>query len=417
MSLLGVETVVRDRLGMDPNSLGPSALPQAVELRMKARGIKAEEEYCRLLSSDSGEADSLGVELAVPESWFFRGGRALFTRMAEFVAARAATRAPGQVVRVLSIPCSTGEEPYSLAIAFHEHFISPKEYRIDAFDVSSRHLERAEKARFPAFSFRETGSDIRPAYFRHADDRWELLPHLRQLVRFRLANLTDPAFLVDEQPYDLIVCRNVFIYLTPDGRRRAMTSLDRLLAFDGLMCLTAGEADRLPAGQFTQASAGEFGLYRRVLAVDVVPAVWVPQPETKSTRQFANEYEAPQQQAIPVLAKYAEPVAPPTPQISPIESARELANRGRLIEARAACDGLLRDMGPSAELYTLIGTVDLAEGLSENAAEAFRRALYLDPHHQEAISHMILICDQKGNEMQSAAFRRRLARLSQGGAA
>ncbi len=414
MSLLGIETIVRDRLGMDPNSLGPSALPQAIETRLRIRGIKTPEEYVGLLARDTSEAASLGAELAVPESWFFRGGRGLFSRMAEFVASRAATHA-GHPVRVLSIPCSTGEEPYSLAIAFHEHFIPPKEYRIDAVDVSTRHLERAEAAQFSSFSFREVGSDIRPAYFRQLGDRWELLPHLRQLVRFRIANLTDPAFLIEEPPYDLIVCRNVFIYLTSDGRRRAMASLDRLLAIHGMMCLTAGEADRLPPGQFALATSGEFSLYRRVCADDVAPKVWTPAQPKPIPHSMVSVPRPAQFVTMPP----SEPIVAPVvvqPRIPLLKAARALADAGRLSEARAACDEMLREAGVSADAYTLLGTIHLAEGHGEEAAEAFRRALYLDPDHQEAISHMIVMSDRKGNATQSMALRRRLARLSREGA-
>lgn len=408
MSLAALELTVRERLGLDPSSLGESALRSAIQQRMKERAVGTSEEYSRLLTFDVAEVSALAAELAVPETWFFRGGRPLFTRIAEFVAARAATRASGQSVRVLSIPCSTGEEPYSLAIAFHEHFIPPEQYTIDAVDVSSRHLERAAAARFPAFSFREGGSDIRPAHFRQLGDRWELLPHLRQRVRFRIANLTDPAFLADEQPYDLIICRNVFIYFTPDGRRRAMTSLDRLLASDGMLCLTAGEADRLPPGQFTHAAAGEFGLYRRVQTSDVA----IPRRESQAPAELWRVARPEPLTPPPTPSQWVPPPEPvvltPTPA-KPALGARELADAGRLPEARSACERDIREQ-PTADAYTLLGTIHLAEGHGDEAAEAFRRALYLNPDHAEAIEHMIVICDRKGNATQAAALRRRLTR-------
>jgi len=411
MSLHAVEANVRNRLGLDPNSLGPSALTQAVELRMKARGLQNQEEYARLLVRDTSESDSLAAELVVPESWFFRGSRALFNRMAEFLAGRVANQAAGKRVRVLSIPCSTGEEPYSLAIACHEHFIPPDSYLIDAVDVSVRHLERAEAARFSAFSFREAGPDIRPPYFRQLGERWELLPHLRQLVHFRIANLTDPAFLIGEQPYDLIVCRNLFIYLTLEGKRRAMSSLDRLLALDGMMCLTPGEADRLPPGQFALASSGEAGLYRRVGAENLDVATVVPRSDPKPTPHVWKVDPPPAPPIIP-MPHDPVPVCEP-PQGVTLAATQELANSGLLVQARESCEKLIRQSPASAEVYSLLGTILLALGQREEATEAFRRALYLNPEHQEAISHMIVINDRKGNKSQSDAFRRRLSRLTQ----
>ena len=77
---------------------------------------------------------------------------------------------------------------------------------------------------------------------------------------------------------------------------------------------------------------------------------------------------------------------------------------------------LLQESGVSANGYALLGTIHLAEGHGDDAAEAFRRALYLDPDHGEAISHMIVISERKGNATQAAAFRRRLARQPRGDA-
>jgi chemotaxis protein methyltransferase WspC len=71
---------------------------------------------------------------------------------------------------------------------------------------------------------------------------------------------------------------------------------------------------------------------------------------------------------------------------------------------------VIGESGVSAKAYTLLGTIHLAEGHSDDAAQAFRRALYLDPDNAEAISHMIVISDRKGNATQAAAFRGRLAR-------
>jgi chemotaxis protein methyltransferase WspC len=406
MSLIGVEAVVRERLGMDPASLGLSALHQAVQVRMRARGASSHAEYAGLLALDPAEAGALGVELAVPESWFFRGGHQLFDRVAEFVAARAAARPPGQGVRVLSAPCSTGEEPYSVAIACHEGFVPPDAYAIDAVDVSARHLERATAARYPNFSFRESGPDIRPAHFKSVGEQWELLPHLRRQVRFRTANLTDPGFLSDEPRYDVIFCRNVFIYLTPDGRRRAMASLERLLAPDGMLCLTPGEADRLPPGQFT--ASGDSGLYRRAAAVPAV-AVPAPPPVLRAPLPRVDPVPPPIEEPAPVVMG---PVAAVQPKPASLEAARALADAGRLAEARLACERMLKDAPASGALQALLGTIELAQGRADAAADAFRRSLYLDPDCVEALEQMIVITDRKGNAAQAAALRRRLARLS-----
>jgi chemotaxis protein methyltransferase WspC len=388
-----IETVVRERLGLDPEALGPDVLARAVEARMRARGFTDPALYTARLMTEPAERTTLAADLVVSETWFFRGGRALFERLAGFVADRAAGRSPGNTVRVLSIPCSTGEEPYSLAIALAERFLTPDEYTIHAVDVSDRALARATAARYGSFAFREGGMDVRPVYFRAVEGDWELLPHLRAAVRFLSGNLTDPVFLADERAYDLILCRNLFIYLTPDARARALANFDRLLVLDGRLCLTPAEADRLPPGRFVPDGPTEYGIYRRAglgSAVHGAPARTEPAANPRSNPALR----------LPV---------PPAPDA--LASARKLADGGRLDEARAACEALLRARPADADALALLGVVHLAAGRADDALGALRKALYLAPDHVEALEHMITLCARRGDAARASALRQRLARL------
>jgi chemotaxis protein methyltransferase WspC len=390
-----IETVVRERLGLDPAALGANAVERAVRGRMAARGLADPALYAARLLTEQAERDALACDLAVSETWFFRGSRALFDRLAAFVAERAALRTPGNAIRVLSVPCGTGEEPYSLAIALHERLLSATDVTIDAVDLSTRALAKAAAAQYGSFAFREPGADIRPAYFRPLEDRWELFRYLRDAVHFRPGNLTDPTFLADERRYDLVLCRNLFIYLTPDARLRAIANIDRLLAFDGLLCVTPGEADRLPPGRFVPEGPTEFGLYRRAgvttvaapiraerLPVEVEPRLPVPTPP---------------------------PVARPARAAAMLSAARLLADAGRLDEARAACETVLRTRPADADALALLGVIYLADGDDAAAFNTLRKALYLEPHHPEAVPHMLGLCERRGEKARAAALRRRLA--------
>jgi chemotaxis protein methyltransferase WspC len=394
-----IENVVRERIGLDPTSLGAGALERAVERRMAARGLTDPGVYAARLMTEAAERDSLACDLAVSETWFFRGGRPLFERLAAFAAERAA-RTPGVPARVLSVPCSTGEEPYSFAICLHERFLTPNEVALDAVDLSERALAKAAAARYGAFAFREAGADVRPAYFRAADDAWELLPRLREAVRLHRANLTDPTFLAAERPYDLVLCRNLFIYLTPEAKLRAMANIDRLLAMDGRLCVTPGEADRLPPGRFVPDGAPEFGVYRRA-GVGSAPHATLP-PEPAAAKLTAT----------PPPRAATSPAA-----VGPLNAARQLADAGRLADARAACELFLRAHPTDADALSLLGVIHLAAGRADDSFNAFRKALYLAPDHPEAMAHMAGLCERRGDAARAAALRRRLARAAKGGSA
>lgn len=405
MNLLPVEQVLRERLGMDPAAVGATTMARAVEARMRATGaVTPDAYYTRHLTP--AEVTALAEEIAVPETWFFRGGRRLFDELAGFLARRA-SRSPGHPVRVLSMPCSTGEEPYSLAIAAHEYGLTPEKFRIDGVDLSAAHLDRAATASYSAGAFREPGSDPRSVHFRANNGRWEILPHLQRSVHFQRGNLAEPEFPAGRPRYDLILCRNLFIYLTPDGRSRAMANLDRLLASDGWLCVSPAEADRLPRHQFVAVGQPEWCLYQRATSPTMASGPRVPPPGRPPRSAISP----------PVVQRGTSPaasaaIAPPAATL--LATARELADAGRLAEAKQACEEVLAAGSGPADGYALLGVIQLALDQPDAAAASFRKALYLEPDHPAALAHLIVLAERRNDAAQVVALRRRLARLETG---
>lgn len=402
MNLSGLEVMIPQRLGLDPEALGAAALRQAIARRAAALGVAAND-YPAIMSADPAEQQAFAAELVVPETWFFRGGRRLFDTLAGFASAHAT----GTPVRILSVPCSTGEEPYSLAIALHDRGVSHLAYEIEGVDLSAAHVDRARAGRFSTFAFRDIGLDFRAHYFRQFGDRWELHSNIRESVRFRTGNVADPDFLAKEAPFELVLCRNLFIYLTSDARRQALANLDRLLTPGGWLVLSPAEADRLPPGRFVASGPPEFGVYRRGEAREAFRPI-IREPEVRPNARTTPP-------PMPVMAQAVQPEHVPRSEpvlaTATLEMARELADAGRLGEARAACARLIDRNVADPDIYSLLGVVRLAQGAPEDAAVAFRKALYLDPNHAEAIGHMIVICIGRGDAAQAISLRRRLARL------
>ncbi len=406
MTLSPVEDLVRSRIGLDPLSLGSSTFPRTVGGRMRARGIDSPAAYASLLTADPAEWAALVDELVVPESWFFRGGVEYFRLLARWVRERAASRA----VRVLSVPSGCGEEPYSLVMALDEDGVPPGFIRVEGADLCPPSVRRAEAGCYPPFAFREVGADPRPRYFRETGPgRWELDRRIRDAVRFRVGNLVGADFLAGEPAFDLILCRNLFIYLTDEARGRAVATLHRLLAPGGRLCLTPAESDRLPPGLFTPDGPAAQAIFSRSeeSQPDGGPRSGVIRRPTPAPRSGV----IPRPEAVPVADTPPPPaLSRPNPLPITTAAARELADAGKLDDARAACEQAVRG-GPSAEWYSLLGVIDLAAGRAGDAEAAFRRALYLDPDHREALTHLVMLCDRRGDAGPASGLRRRLARL------
>jgi chemotaxis protein methyltransferase WspC len=399
MNLAPVIDLLRQRIGLDPASLGTSTLARAVAARMRTLGLTAPPTYASRLAADPQEFQLLLGDLAVPETWFFRGG-GVFAYLA--CQAAEAGRKGGKKFRTLSVPCSTGEEPYSFAIALAEAGVAAAAWEIEAVDLSSALVERARRGRFGEFSFRQTPPELRARYFRSAPGGWELDPVIRSRVRFRAGNLLDTHFLAGEAPFDLIFCRNLFIYFHPDARRRGLDTLAGLLAPDGWVC--AGHAEPLESldHRFRRTGPEEYFLYGRAVAT------------ASATLALAERIPPPR----------PEPPAPPVTPAVPVEAsapidrlsrARQEADRGQLAEALASCREQLQRSGPSADLYSLMGVIHQARQEKDQAVRCYQAALYLEREHAEALAHLMLLYREHGNHAQAELLRGRLERVSPGG--
>lgn len=421
MNFSALETLLHDRIGLDVESIGVATLPRVVAARMTAlsrfrHGTDSAEQliarYTSYVAGSPSEWTTLIGELVVPETWFFRGGLEFFEHLAKWIRIRLAESVNGRVIRVLSVPCSTGEEPYSLGIALEREGVPAARCTIDGVDLSRDHLLRAVAGRYPAFSFRESNADPRKECFDDVESgRWELRRTYRDRVQFRPGNLVDPGFLAAEQPYDLILCRNLFIYLTADGASRAMANLERLLAADGRLCLTAAEADRIPIARFVPDVPASLAIFRKYTGdVPLPPRSGITKlPAVKPlsgihTKPVSGVHPKPAPKSGVIPASLLQPT--PLPAIDPLKEGRRLADAGKLDAAQSVCETAPN----SAARYSLLGVIHLAAGRTDAATDAFRKALYLNPDDSEALTHMAVLCDLRGESDQAAGLRRRLAK-------
>ncbi len=417
MTLENIVTQLRERAGLDPDSLGSKVVPMVVVARQQSQGFADLTAYAQHLRNTPEELAALVDELIVPETWFFRGGE-LFAFLAEHIRELSGGRTAANPVRVLSVPCSTGEEPYSLAIALAELQVPPQRFRIDAVDISARHLARAHAGRYSEFSFRQTAPQLRARYFKSIDGQWELEASIRAQVSFRQENLVADDFLGREAAYDVVFCRNLLIYLHDSARRQIIATLDRLLAPQGWIAM--GHAESLSSLDRRFGHVGPDGCFlfsRRAPSQPdepaAAPAVSL-RPVTTKTSPRTTAAVPPPPKTI-VVQERPQPVARPAAVADRLALAREHADAGRLDAAWAECQSQLSAAEPTADLYAILGVVYKARRNDVESRRCFEKALYLQPDHRDALTHLMLLYEQEGAHKQAALMRSRLDRARVGG--
>ncbi|MFE1603123.1 CheR family methyltransferase [Methylobacterium sp. ID0610] len=213
--------------------------------RIAATGAASFTEYFALLRAGSGGAvESLINALTVNETYFFREEYQLRCLTASLVGQVTAGRAPGEAVRIWSMPCATGEEPYSLAIWLLEHWPEVDRYEVEIVgsDIDTRVLAAAEAGRYGERALMRLPRDLVRRYFVPEPDagdgpHWRIIGELRESVRFTPCNLMDERAMAAQGRFDIVFCRNVLIYFDDASRRTAAGNLYDSLAPGGFICL------------------------------------------------------------------------------------------------------------------------------------------------------------------------------------
>ena len=257
--------ISRDR-GFACSSYKEKCLRRRIAVRMRARGVHTYADYARVLDSDSGEYDRLLDALTINVTKLFRNW-SVYEAIAERVIP-ALWNADTGPIHVWSAGCSSGEEPYSLAILFHRYAALQRQLgdvervHVVGTDIDRASLAAAERGQFNESAFDETPAELRAQYFSDKAP-FTVAPAVRDSVRFRRLDLLEQW---PPQPggYQLIACRNVLIYFDRDTQERLLARFHEALAPTGFLVLGKVETLLGPVrSRFAAVDARE-RIFRRV---------------------------------------------------------------------------------------------------------------------------------------------------------
>jgi chemotaxis protein methyltransferase WspC len=382
-------------------NLTPAAADRAMRERMTVLGQRDSQAYLDTISPSELQAV---VELVVvPESWMFRDAQA-FVSATAFVQQCLAAR-PQRQVRILSLPCASGEEPYSIAMSLADAGVEPTAVTIDAIDLSEVSLERARRGRYTRNAFRGPDISFRDRHFSQDGNEYQIHEHLRERVNFSQGNLFDIDAIANAGRYDVLFCRNLLIYFDDATTATAIAKLRLLLADDGVLFAGYAEVPAFCTKGFTpMRMPGAFALQKeRRCEVRRAPArVPMAAPMARPAPVLRR--------ATPVrAAERAEPAALDVSAM--LANARRLADQGEYAAAAVACHAVLASSPSAAEAYFILGMVSECNQQLAEAGDYWRRCVYLQPDHYEALCHLALLAEQNGASAQASALKQRAARV------
>jgi chemotaxis protein methyltransferase CheR len=421
---LRFKKLLSERSGLDYSEKRRGELARRLVSAMEDSEYSTFSDYYKALTTSQSEIDHLMSLLTIGETYFFRT-RNHFEALAntilpEIIRARAAS---SRHIRIWSAGCSTGEEPYSLAITLLKVLPDATRWNVTVLgtDIDREALRKARHAAYRPWSFRGMDGAFRERYFRSEGDRWVLNDEVRDMVSFEYLNLVEdsyPSMTTNTNAMDVILCRNVTIYFSPATTKLIVNRLFEALVPGGWMIVGPSEADVLSYGKFLVRRVHGSLLYQRppvpeklstnalsrpVSTRPVEASVPVPLLKPSATtpavdaREDSHPYQSYQRAiwhlqrgyvdaALTWLRKQLEL----TPDFVPAHLllAKTHANRGEVTEAELWCRRALEHDNLSLDANYLLALIHEETGQREKAITTLKRTLFLDPKHP--LAHYVL---------------------------
>jgi chemotaxis protein methyltransferase CheR len=431
--------LLRARSGMEFSGQRRADLERALERAFTEFGVStADLLYDRLTGGLGGRGEAAATletfiaSLTVPETYFFRNQpqfEALEQRiLPELIERRRDLRR----LRIWSVGCASGEEPYSLAMLLRRVLpdLAAWDVTILATDLNRSLLEKAQRGLYTAWSFRDAPPDIQAQYFTQRGSQFELSPQVRGQVTFAYLNLADdsyPSALTDTLEMDLILFRNVLIYFGAEMARRVIDRLYDALADGGWLLVGHAEPSISLFNRFTTHSFPSAIVYQKQIGAPEAgdaPVVAPPRPavprrrgsDARKPAVFAGSHtpRPAARSAEPVRRAASAPATGEDDLLSQYQAAKRLADQSQLEPAHRSILALLQRAPLFAPAYYLQGLILQELGDAEGALAALRRCVYVDAGF--VMGHLALanLYTFAGQAERAQRYRENIARLLAG---
>jgi len=290
--------LITKHTGLEIRERDQVTLSEKIFLRMKALQLSFPEDYYQLLESPTFDSHQEWQKLVVLitnlESYFFRDKEQLNMLRNHLLPELINRKKNNKTIRLCSAGCSTGEEPYSLAILLKELLPDLEEWNllILGIDINQEALQKAKEGIYRPWSFRNTSAAIKQRYFQVINNQYHLAPQIKQMLTFQSLNLVKEPF---PQPnselrdFDLILCRNVFIYFEASAIAKVLDKFYHALQPLGYLITGHAELYGQKLSQFQTKVFPESLVYQRQVdnLVDA-PLLYLPREQNNHSEEYSS---------------------------------------------------------------------------------------------------------------------------------
>lgn len=289
--------LIAQHTGLEIRERDKATLSEKIVLRMKDVKLKAPESYYQLLNSSTSESHQEWKNfvnlLTNSESYFFRD-KDQFNLLRNHILPELIKRKQNNKnIRICSAGCSSGEEPYSLAILLKEILPNPEEWnlKIVGIDINQEALQKAGLGVYRPWSFRRVEEEIVQHYFQTINHQYHIKSSIKQMVKFQNLNLFKEVFPrhgSEIQDLDLIVCRNVFIYFEPSAIAKVLEKFYNALQPLGYLLTGHAELSGQNLSQFQTKVFPESVVYQKITDDLIDP----PKVSSPGEQKYVSEKES-----------------------------------------------------------------------------------------------------------------------------
>lgn len=420
--LLQFGELVSRRLGLCFQKEHRETFRSAVLQQVKSRSFTEPSAYFEFLVSDAGERGpawrALILMLTTCETYFFRD-RGVFsllrnTLLPELIERNRTRRS----LRIWCAGCATGEEPFSIAMLLDLLLPDPKAWDIAILgtDINEQALARAEEGIYSIWSFRLMDSDLRDTYFKHQHNGWKIADSLRKMVSFQYGNVLEAGQVSlrgSVGDFDLLLCRNVFIYFEREAVARVMLGFRDLLASEGMLLTGHAELYGHELAGLRQTMYPETMVYKKENQPETpelsLPPAGRPKPERPASLLPRSAVAPLGSGMVGQSRRFTVGPAASDGEVNNRDllqmRAQAHANAGNYAEAQLLCRRVISIDADSPDPFFLLAHVAEAVGNNEEAKQFLKKAIYLQPSFVAAYCELGSLYDKENDEVRARKVR------------